>query len=299
MNTLLPPNATPLERAAAASLFSPELFGLAGLPAGVQHTLPAGFAPVLAAEYFLAQFAQHFDSAEALLAAGLPWLRERGTAGAVVRALGWIDIAAAVEEDGALLHLDPGSPGAPAQLDDIRALLAASIPAHVRFYRLFHGLDIRHARADRSRWDLSLLDDDSGYVVDGLKLSFGQRVAAVLPTPPRGIEPWRAQLHAATLRRDSMYWDSWVLDGVWEVDLFGGVVAQVSTLVAARVLDAPELIIGELVIDGIERTLDDLTAAAVHARSELVPERTLTRGWSGPWSGTWQPVISILIYEEE
>nr|WP_276583967.1 phage tail protein [Pseudomonas sp. RIT-PI-AD] len=293
----MPPNATPLERAVAAVGLG-ELEALADLPAGVQIHLPGGFAPVLAAQYFLAQFAGYFDTAEDLLAAGLPWLRERGTGAAVVRALSWIGIATAVEEDGALLHLDPGTPRAPARLDDIRRLLDASIPAHVRFYRLFHGYDLRHARLDRSRWDGCLLDDDSGVVIDGLKVSFGERVAAELPAPSREVVPGAAVLQASTLRRDTMYWDSWTLDSTWQVDLFGGVGVLVSAVVPDRDLPAPLFAPGRLISDTAPRLLPAPSPAAAETRFTLAPSRYPARGWKGPWRGPWRLVIPSNTYPE-
>lgn len=288
--SLLPPNSTELENA-WSRLGLGELDALADLPAGVQVTLPPGFAPVLAAQYFLAQFAEYFDTPEQLLEAGLPWLRERGTGAGVERALDWIDIAATVEEDGPLLHLDPGSPRAPARLDDIRKLIAASIPAHVRFYRLFHGYDVRHARLDRSRWDGSLLDDDSGFIVDGLKLSFGERNAALLPAPERGVYPARTQARALLLRRDSMYWDNWVTDSLWEMDLFGGVGSMHSALVAARELGTPVLLLGRVHQGSADRALPAPLPAATQQRYTHAPERFPRRKWQGPWSGPWRLTI--------
>lgn len=290
--SLLPPNSTALENA-WSRLGLGELESLAGLPAGVQITLPPGFAPELAAQYFLTQFAEYFATPEALLAAGLPWLRERGTAAGVERALGWIAIDATVEEDGPLLHLDPGTPRAPARLADIRKLLEASIPAHVRFYRLFNGYDIRHARLDRSRWDACLLDDDSGLLIDGLKVSFGERHAALLPAPPRDAIPARTSTRAQLLRRDSMYWDSWVTDSTWEMDLFGGVGALHSTLLPDRDLSLPTLLPGQLHQGIAPRDLPAPHTSATSERSAAAPQRYPRRTWSGPWSGPWrQPIYS-------
>ncbi|WP_220816063.1 phage tail protein [Pseudomonas paralcaligenes] len=288
--SLLPPNSTQLEHA-WSRLGLGELEGLGDLPAGVQITLPPGYAPFVAAQFFLAQFAEYFDTPEALIAAGLPWLRQRGTGAAVERALGWIDIDATVEEDGPLLHLDPGSPRAPARLADIRKLIAASIPAHVRFYRLFHGYDVRHARLDRSRWDGALLDDDSGLVVDGLKLSFGERHASLLPTAPRDALPARTHSRALLLRRDSMYWDAWVWDSLWEMDLFGGVGSMHSALVPDRALAAPVLLFGRVGQALVPRDLPAPLPASTQHRATTTPERFPRRRWSGPWSGPWRLVI--------
>ncbi|MET1080309.1 MAG: phage tail protein [Pseudomonas sp.] len=295
---LLPPNASHLERAVAAIALPAELEALADLPTGVSYDLPPGFAPLIAAQFFLAQFAHHFNTAEQLLVAGLPWLRERGTAAAVIRALAWIAIDAQVEEDGALLHLDPGSPRAPARLGDIRQLIEASIPAHVRFYRLFHGYDLRHARADRSRGDDSIWDNDSGIVIDGLRVSFGERVADATLAPARGVLTWSTAAHAVTLRRDSMYWDGWTLDGDWQIDLFGGVGQAVFVEIASRDLGQPLFAPGQFVIEIVARDEAPLVQATTAESFTEVETRQPRRKWIGPWAGKWRLTIPFKASEE-
>ncbi|SFU79631.1 phage tail protein [Pseudoduganella namucuonensis] len=171
---LLPSNGTPLERALARAASRAALDTLADAPAGLRHTRPAGVAPWQAAEWRLAEFARYFGGTEELIAQGLPWLRQRGSAASVKRALSWIGFDAAVGEDDPHLQLDPGAADAPARLADIRHLAEASLPAHVRLYRLYHGYDLRRARlSGATAMDAAMLSDDSGVWRDGVKLSFG------------------------------------------------------------------------------------------------------------------------------
>src|SRR3989442_1654960 len=83
-------------------------------------------------------------SAPCSAANGLPWLRERGTAASMQRALGWLGYdGAQLDEDGAWLHLDLGRIIGDAELASVAHVVRASLPAHVRFYRVFHGHDLR------------------------------------------------------------------------------------------------------------------------------------------------------------
>lgn len=178
---LLPPNATPLERALVDVAPRPLLDELADAPGTLKSNPPAVVLPWLAAQYRLAEFAGFFPDTQSLLDAGLPWLKVRGTAAAVKQALSWIGMQGLLEEDGALLQIDPGSPEAPANLAAILQLVAASVPAHVRLYRLYHGYDVRMAIASGgSRFSECLWSDDSGVWAGGVKLSFGRRREALV-----------------------------------------------------------------------------------------------------------------------
>jgi len=181
---MLPPNATPLERAIADTAPRQLLDALADAPRRLKSAPPDAVVPWLASEWFLSDFIGYFPDARALLAAGLPWLKVRGTAAAVKQALSWIGMTATLEEDGARLQLDPGNPFAPDNLAAIKHLVGASIPAHVQLYRLFHGYDRRVLHASTGdRWSEAFLSDDSGVWIDGVKLSFGrtQRLEAERP----------------------------------------------------------------------------------------------------------------------
>jgi hypothetical protein len=171
---LLPQNRTPLEAALADAASRPALDALADLPAAACHQPPPAFMPWLAAQWRLAPFARYFDDPQALLAQGLPWLRQRGSAAAVTRALSWIGLDARVEDGDARLQLDAGTVQAPSRLADVRRLVEASAPAHVKLYRLYHGYDLRRmALSGDTAMEAGMLSDDSGVWSDGVKLSFG------------------------------------------------------------------------------------------------------------------------------
>ncbi|WP_200882997.1 phage tail protein, partial [Cellvibrio mixtus] len=212
VETLLPPASTSLERALSQALSFPALDAHADAPARIRTELPAAFAPFIAAEFFLSGFTNYFDSAEELIHAGLPWLRQRGTAAAVKRALRWIQIDALLDDDSNWLHIDPGTPRAPAKLADIRNIVNLSIPAHVYFYRLFHRYDIRHAVGDQSHHDNCIWDDDSGAWIDGIKISIEERIAIPAKKTESPCKQSITSVLAITVRREQAYWDSWVLD---------------------------------------------------------------------------------------
>lgn len=216
MVSLLPPSSTPLERALSGTLsWWPDLDAAATAITGLKIARPSAFSPWLAAEWWLADFGQYFDSTDALIDAGLPWLKLRGTAAAVKLALSWIGLSnSLLEEDGARLHIDPGRITAYAELAAIRHLVDASIPAHVLFYRLFHDYDLRALRLDRSRLDDALLDDDSGADIDGIKVSYRRRHGEAFAAAPVAVSQWRSRDWQIGIRYDdAQHLDLWRLDG--------------------------------------------------------------------------------------
>lgn len=289
--SLLPPNATALERAVADTMPRQLLEPLADAPRRLKSEPHDAVVPWLAAEWFLADFTAYFPDTRALIAAGLPWLRVRGTAAAVQQALSWIGVAATLEEDGARLQLDPGTPAAPENLADIRHLVNASIPAHVLFYRLYHGHDLRPLRLDASRLDDGMLDDDSGVWRDGVKLSFGTRAAALVAQTDDPIRCGYLRLYSTRIWDDNSWrLDAWALDSEILIDVAGGIVSQLSAVMPpeidaitpyARLDDfaPPPLPDDDLATTNV-RT--DMTAAALPSE---------TRGWPGPWRGPWREPI--------
>ena len=69
---LLPPQTSALERAVAD--IAPLWDDFAGLTRNIETQRPTAYAPWLAAEWHVAQFAPYFPDLDALFAAGLPWL---------------------------------------------------------------------------------------------------------------------------------------------------------------------------------------------------------------------------------
>ena len=163
--TLLPPNASLLERTVDETLPA----GWAVMAGQVEpQANPPALLPWVAQHWQISQFESYFPTTQALLNAGLPWLRERGSAAAVRRAMGWLGyVGVKIEEDGALLHLEPGRQITNADLRRLAHVVRASIPLHVSFYRVYHRLDRRVLRLNRyPGLDNGLLQADSGTPVD-------------------------------------------------------------------------------------------------------------------------------------
>ncbi len=294
MASLLPPNATEFERRAEEANRFDAVADAVSAVAGVKGEMPDTFAAWLAAEWWLADFAPYFATTGELISAGLPWLRQRGTAAAVQRALSWLPLDALLEEDGARLHLDPGTPAAPERLADIRHLVGRSIPAHVSFYRLFHGYDLRHIRLDSACLDDGLLDDDSGVVIDALKLSFGTRTAyafdePVTPAPFVGV--W--SIYSVTIWDDDGWrLDAWRLDSELTIDAAGRVISQTIQILDEPADEEPAVVSRSDVVC-LEITFEDgpdWTAIRFDDAFFALPD-TARRPWTGSWAGTWRETI--------
>ncbi len=306
---LLPPNASELERNLVRIAPRIDMNTAADAPANLFTSLPSSFQPWLAAEWNLAQFSPYFTNSADLIAAGLPWLLERGSASSVLRALSWLAYDhVTIEEDEFLLHIDPGTTAAALDLARVRQVVNASIPAHSRFYRPYHGLDLRPGRLDSSSFDQCLLDDDSGIWsgdpesanADAVKLSFGETHTGTVSTPP-ALAPISAhrprQLH--TIVDDSlMQLDSWLLDSEIRLnsvvsisDLSSGVVNQPAllpvlvmhhatacTVLAAQAAPAP------------------ITAIAPGTTTSVTSPALPIYGWADQWASGWAvryPLIAI------
>lgn len=220
VETLLPPNATPLE-IRLCEAFPREALGLlADAPRRLKTEPAEAVLPWLASEWFLSGFVSYFPTLEELIDAGLPWLMERGTAAAIERALSWIGMTVAqIEEDGARLQLDTGRVVSAGELSDLVYLILQSIPAHVDLYRLYHGYDLRPIGVSQTAaLDDGLLSDDSGVWVniDGedVKLSFGHKIA-------RWIDASDGHF-VYFIRRDAAFDRTWYEDrarlSVWHLD---------------------------------------------------------------------------------
>lgn len=296
---ILPPNASAMMRAVDQA--APAWDALPALR-GPLWGHPLALAPWLASEWALAPLARYFADTGTLIAAGQPWLLERGTARAVRRALGWIGLPGAVcVEDGPYLHIRFARPPAPAQLPAIVHLATASIPAHVRLWRIFGGDDPRVLRLDAGpALDSGVLDNDGGawLPTDPPILGhFTQRHAVLAPRPPRG-QPQGMRTDAWAGRHvhdDSWRLDAWRLDSRVLVDAFGGVGQLTSRLGMAWHAPAPQ---GSAAV--AHTTRRELVPAAAgqpkglreRASVQLAPVLLpVPRAWTGAWAGPWRPSL--------
>lgn len=171
--TLLPPNATPTELLLEEAIdFSPQI--TADIPAlrQIRTRQPAALAPWLLSEWTIADFRPYFTGDADCFNTMLPWLKLRGTAAAVKLALGAIGQASAslsVDEFHLSIHLPGPFTG---RIADLRRAVDRSIPLHLDFYRMTSGGVVDRGHYDNSDYDGCAYDDDSGFMVDGLKLSY-------------------------------------------------------------------------------------------------------------------------------
>lgn len=298
--TLLPPVSTPLERALADTAASLLLAATAEVPRNLRSDMDSAVAPWLAAEWFLSDFSKFFGNNTALIEAGLPWLHGRGTAAAVKRALSWIDLTVTLEEDGARLQIDPGTIIDHDQLADIIHLVRASIPAHVWFYRMYHGYDLRPLRLDVSRLDEALFDDDSGVWVSGVKLSFGTYwVSAIPPEAESTTAAVAYRLYSSSLHEDNSWrLDAWELDSEILLDAASGIISSHTDYLPDDPDQAPTAWMDSN--SSMLQPIDaDIPVAGLKNRNASGSVADPVRGWTGGWAGTWrEPIPSRTTFED-
>ena len=301
--TLLPPQSTSLERALDQTF--PQWDALADAFTVPSVGEPEQFAPWLAAEYELAQFAPYFPTTAELIEQGLQWLFTRGTAASVVRALGWVGFGGAeVDEDGAYLHINLGRPATAEEMARVAHVVRASLPAHVHFYRVFNPLnDVRRIVLDRAPgMDTGMLDGDSGVMgPDGVKLSFGESSGATLPAAPADALPAiSTQQRVGLIRYDDMpVLDAWRLDSHVLMGVSGGVMELFRSTTTAHTPGGGALATAEARASAAPWVTTEPVAAGGATHISTAPEPiSPPRRWGGPWGGPWRQAF-LLIQSEE
>lgn len=301
--TLLPPQSTELERALDQTF--PQWDALADAFTVPSVGEPEQFAPWLAAEYELAQFAPYFQTTAELIEQGLQWLFTRGTAASVVRALGWVGFAGSkVDEDGAYLHINLGRPATAEEMARVAHVVRASLPAHVHFYRVFNPLnDVRRIVLDRTpRLDTGMLDGDSGVMgPDGVKLSFGERSGATLPAAPADALPAiSTHQRVGLIRYDDMpVLDAWRLDSHVLMGVSGGVMELFRSTTTAHTPGGGALATAEARTHVAPWVTPAPVAAGAAAHLSTAPEPiSPPRRWGGPWAGPWRQAFLLIQTEE-
>ena len=301
--TLLPPQSTPLERALDQTF--PQWDALADAFTVPSVGEPEQFAPWLAAEYELAQFAPYFPTTAELIEQGLQWLFTRGTAASVVRALGWVGFAGSkVDEDGAYLHINLGRPATAEEMARVAHVVRASLPAHVHFYRVFNPLnDVRRIVLDRAPgMDTGMLDGDSGVMgPDGVKLSFGEHSGATLPAAPADALPAiSTHQRVGLIRYDDMpVLDAWRLDSHVLMGVSGGVMELFRSTTTAHTPGGGALATAEARTHVAPWVAPPPVAAGAAAHLSTAPEPiSPPRRWGGPWGGPWRQAFLLIQTEE-
>ncbi len=303
---LLLPNGSELELNLVRIAPRQHMDSLSDAPSNTMSAIPASFAPWLIAEWSLARFTPYFSTSQALIDNGRPWLLERGSAASVIRGLSWLGYdQISIEEDEFLIHIDPGTNAAALDLDRIRHVVNASLPAHSRFYRLFHNLDLRAGRFDSTSFDQCLYDDDSGIWsgdpdTDGVKLSFGQLHVAIANKPPSldPIAAHRPRQFNVVVDDSLMQLDSWVLDS--EIRLNSVVsISDLSTGLVNQPAQEPVLQGHHATYCAVLTEYDLATpiqAIAPDVSAIVCTPALPIYGWSDQWNKGWTvhyPLIAI------
>lgn len=305
--TILPPSSTALERVVDTT-FPRDWASLADLaePSATAHN--AQLLPWIAQQWQVTQFAPYFDTVADLMAEAIPWLMERGNAASLRRALGWLGFhSVVIDEDGAWLHIDVGQPLQADQLAAVAHVVRASLPAHVHFYRVFHGYDLRPIVLDRGpALDAGMLDGYSG-VPGGsdLVVSFGERAGYTLPTATaQGGTGAQTHVRVSVSRYDDMpVLDAWRLDSHILAGVSGGVMELFS-----GTCDAPQTGGGTLLQRAVRASTAPWDAPAPKGARADTTADTLpvpvhpAPHWVGHWGkahgGPWEPIFWLISSEE-
>ena len=289
---ILPPNSTPLEIAVDTTLPRGwDAMAAAAEPAATAQN--DALLPWLVQHWQLGRFDSLFANKRELLAEGLPWLRERGTAAAVRRAMRWLGYTSiAIDMDGARMHLNPGREVSAADIARIAGVVRASVPLHVAFRRVYYRYDLRALRFDRKpRLDAAVWDNDSGAPVDvgeGTPIIASQlRITSdtVQPTSRTPICAATTDTTAARLRRaDSIRLDVWRTDSRVRRPLGAGTIETTAAQAPQYIRITPQDAWGD-VFAGQATTRP---AQAQEATTETTAETVQTRDGSGrTWRGKW------------
>lgn len=171
LSELLAPSATKWERTVTdtvdtwASLSSP----IVAIRGTKIIAPPPQFLPFLIYEYGLGELTPYVPNLYDLIAEGIDWQRVRGTPAAVALGLSWLDYTAALEEERGTrrfwnlfqLKLDRVR-DARVDLDRIEGIAKLSVPLRSKFWRGFHGLDIRPLTFSQSSWSNAHYGEYSG-----------------------------------------------------------------------------------------------------------------------------------------
>lgn len=202
---------------------------------------------------------------------------------------------------GARLHIDLGRAATAEEIGRIAHVVRATVPAHVQFWRVFHGYDRRPVRMDGpQRLDQGLLDDDSGVwhsveTGEPVKASFGaihRGGTTAAAGQPLGL--CTAAHVARVTRRDKPVLDSWRLDSRVRAVEFGGMgVLRTSEAPAYERVACENGALG--VIDVAETAWiapRSEVATTTRAAQELPPALPQPQSWAGTWGANrWRPVF--------
>ncbi|QIL80819.1 phage tail protein [Diaphorobacter sp. HDW4A] len=295
--TILPPSSTTLERVIDTTF--PRGWG--AMADGIEPAAVLAndsFLPWVAQQWQISRFDRYFDDTRELIAQGLPWLRERGTAAGVRRVLSWLGYTSVtLDEDGARLHINPGREVSNADIARMAYAVRNTIPLHVSFYRVFYRYDLRMLRWDnRPLWDAAIWDNvsgapvdvgDDGGVVIGSQAVFQQSIC----NPPK-LEPLQCAsefTYISQMRRpDVMRWDVSRWDGAVHRTTVGVLHWFTCSMVQPYQAQQPQNTHFEGMASQCDsaRTAHQVAGAEVTFSGECTPRVVGDRKWRGRWDST-------------
>ncbi len=180
--SLLPSNSTQTERIIESVMVEPAAVpNSADAIAGTKLLVPpSSFLPFLIYEYGLGELTPYVPNLYALIKDGIAWQRIRGTLRAVTMGLGWLNLAAAIEEAWTgrrfwnsyqLRFTTLPEKDAP-DLERIEAISSLSTPLRSKLRRGVFQYDVGPLIGDRARLDGSLLEFESGIKATAGTLNF-------------------------------------------------------------------------------------------------------------------------------
>ncbi|QIL44648.1 phage tail protein [Acidovorax sp. HDW3] len=250
--------------------------------------------PWMAQQWQVAQFAPYFATTAELLAAAIPWLMERGTAASVRRAMSWLGYnGVTIEDIGPWLHIDPGRTVNAQQMPAIAKVVLASIPAHVDFYRVYHGNDLRPIVLDKGpALDAGMLDGYSGVPgSDGVVESFALRAGRTLSVYPVGRPLGaRTDVRVSIARyADMPVLDAWRLDNRVLGATSGGIMELAITASNAPSQDGGASAYSSTKAYTCAWAAPAPKCSATHTSIRTAPIPIMPpRRWGGLWGGPWR-----------
>jgi P2-related tail formation protein len=185
LSSLLPSNSTKWEKVVAEA----NEFSLAydnavnAIKLSKMVSPPSSFLPFLVHEYGLGGLKPFVPNLYNLINEGIEWQRLRGTEAALELALGWLGRTAVLEEESVersfwnlfQLNLDTVVPEK-IELERIEGVVDLSRPQRSKFWRGFHGFDVRPMTFGESHWGGAHWGAYSGARLrpDGALWSFGR-----------------------------------------------------------------------------------------------------------------------------
>lgn len=243
---LLPTNSTPLEMALSLAIATDDLNSPVSAVRGTKLVAPfPSMLPFLVYEYGLGELTPYVPNLYNLIEEGIEWQRVRGTPKAMELALAWVGYTALIEPESVRrrfwnlfqLELDRVR-DEPADLDRIAGVAALSVPRRSKFWRGFHGFDIRPLSYAHGSWGESHFGEYSGVRLrpSAPLWSFGREYEFAHTIGQADLEAvgidWIEPVEGADIGWGDFSWDD--TDESWESDTVRARATELSSDFGAR-----------------------------------------------------------------